>query len=288
MLLVSPLITLPWAEFSGLKKKIAFLSRCAITDDMIETFSYFRLYLTGSILLGRGGKSFLRRPTWAAQYVGTFTSIWLFSAIVCELGECWLAISVECHIKALLAAGGCPRWLTLDCCISERLHLLWMCERLEIFFFAEDFHYRARIAQLPSEQNNQENTVVCDEDQMEARQWVAKIRCCCPHFVMCSSFNKKNKASFFHMHIKFGYSFVAALIFLGEERKSEAETFFFSPKVSRKSLMCFSDVELFQLHAKEATGFVILCWTKITLKVKGETCSWEVWSYLQDRKVYID
>lgn len=179
-------------------------------------------------MLGRGGKSFLRRPTWAAQYVDTFTSIWLFSAIVCELGECWLAISVECHIKAPLAAGGCPRWLTLDCCISERLHLLWMCERLEIFFLAEDFHYRARIAQLQSEQNNQENTVVCDEDQMEARQWVAKIRCFCPHFVFF--FQQEKQGQLFPYAIKFGYSLVAALNFLGEERKSEAETFFFPQK----------------------------------------------------------
>lgn len=237
-------------------------------------------------MLGRGGKSFLRHPTWAAQYVDTFTSIWLFSAIVCELRECWLAISVKCHIKAPLAAGGCPRWLTLDCCISERLHLLWMCEGLEIFFLAEDFHYRAKIAQLLSEQNNQENTVVCDEDQMEARQWVAKIRCCCPHFVFF--FQQEKQGQLFPYAHKIWLFFCSSSEFPGRGKEKWGWDFFFHKSLQEVTFMCFSDVELFQLHAKEATGFVILCWTKITLKVKGETCSWEVWSYLQDGKVYID
>lgn len=56
------------------------------------------------------------------------------------------------------------------------------------------------------------------------------------------------------MHIKFGYSFVAALNFLGEERK-----LFFPKSLQEVAFMCFSDMELFQLHEKETTGFVILC-----------------------------
>jgi len=62
------------------------------------------------------------------------------------------------------------QWLILDWCFAERLCFLWMLEAVEVNLLTEDFHCSAKTAQFESEQNDQGNSDICDEQQMEARR----------------------------------------------------------------------------------------------------------------------
>lgn len=102
--------------------------------------------------------------------------------------------------------------------------------------------------------------------------------------MVCSSCDKRNKACFYHVHVKFAYPFVAAVVSLKRERESKAEACILS--IQEILSMCFSDVKFFHWHEKETTGFVVLYWkTKMTIMGKhkqagslsilaGWDCSW--------------
>jgi len=45
-----------------------------------------------------------------------------------------------------------------------------MLEAVEVNLLTEDFHCSAKTAQFESEQNDQGNSDICDEQQMEARR----------------------------------------------------------------------------------------------------------------------